>query len=99
MYRGSTPTHEFILPAHVMELAEEVRICYEQKGEEILLKTLEDCERDGNILRITLTQEEANLFERGTAQVQLRVKTTEGKVIPSDMANVAVRDVLDDEVM
>lgn len=99
MFRASTPTHEFILPMELMEIVEDVRICYEQKNEEVLLKTLEDCKVEGNVLRITLTQEEANLFSHGPAQVQLRVKTKEGKVIPSDVSTVVVRDVLDDEVM
>lgn len=99
MYRASTPTHEFTLPPWVMDILEDVRICYKQKDKEILLKTLKDCKVDGNTLSVELTQEETNLFGNGTTQVQMRVKTTNGKVTPTEIVNLAVINVLDDEVM
>lgn len=99
MYRASTPTHEFTLPSWVMDILEDVRICYKQKDKEILLKTLKDCKVDGNTLSVELTQEETNLFGNGTTQVQMRVKTTDGKVTPTEIVNLAVINVLDDEVM
>lgn len=99
MYRASTPTHEFTLPPWVMDILEDVRICYKQKDKEILLKTLKDCKVDGNTLTVQLTQEETKIFCNGTTQVQMRVKTTDGKVTPSEVVNLAVTNVLDDEVM
>lgn len=98
MYRATTPTHTFRLPFST-SLIDEVLITYSQKGIIILEKRLDDVKVSEHTLSVTLTQEETNLFTRGDkAKVQLRIKSGES-VQASNIIEVMVKKVLNDEVM
>lgn len=101
MYRASTPTHKYKLPFS-RELIENFLLTYSDvdTGEQILVKTIEDAEFiDDHNIKVTLTQEETNLFNEGTAKAQFRVKTRNKKVIPSKDIYIRVYDVSNDEVI
>lgn len=99
MYRASTPSHRITIPYKQTELSKMV-ITYSQNGQNILEKELKDVSftSDSTFL-VTLTQQESSLFTEGDAAVQIRIKTKEGKVIPSHEYYFSVFDVLNDEVL
>lgn len=100
MYRASTPTHNFTMNIDYAEYGEEVLITYKQKGRTIVEKTQDDITVNGNEISLTLTQEETNLFfPNEIVEIQLRIKTKDGKVLPSPIFRRSVNEVLNDKVM
>ena len=51
------------------------------------------------IAAFRMTQEEANLFQPEPVRVQVRVLTSDGEALASDITTMRVTDVLDDEVL
>ncbi len=99
MRRLTTPEHRFTLPYPVTEF-KRVLITYSQGGRNILNKTLEDAETDGNTVIIRLTQEETKLFTADSdVSIQVRVLTGGGDALASSAMRMAVFDVLNDEVL
>ena len=101
MYRASTPTFKIGLP-YSKENVQEIVLTFKQMDEDVVIleKRLADVEwTTGTKFQFTLNQEETNLFKFGKARVQARVKTQNGKVIPSKMYYIDVNDVLNDEVL
>ena len=99
-FRGTTPTHTFSLPFE-RENISDLRITYEQNGQDILIKHLNDVEfNDNNEISITLTQQETFSFqEKKLVQVQLKIKTTKNQVLNSDIIEIKVDASLDEEVI
>ena len=99
MIRGTTPTHIFRLPFSVLTI-KDVRIIYAQKDEQILVKETADCSLEGNQISVTLTQEETFKFDCSKCvQIQLRVLTTGGQALASQIKHIDVEKCLDSEVM
>lgn len=99
MFRATTPTHIFALQFDT-SLLQEIRITYQQNGNTVLQKTEADCTLTGSEIKVMLTQEETLLFapdER--VSIQLRVLTTTGRVMASEIKKVFARACLDEEVM
>lgn len=48
---------------------------------------------------VPLTQEETSRFEEGPAEVQVRIKFTNNKVLATNKANVSIDDVLDEVII
>lgn len=97
--RCSTPTHTFTLPFDTSDI-KSLMVIYAQGGNEVFHKNKEDCNLDGNTLSLTLTQEETKAFNHKLdVQVQLRVLAYNGSSIVSDIETIAVKTVLNDEVM
>ena len=96
---GSTPTHVFTLPFNT-DVVDVVQIIYKQ-GTDILLELDEsDCEMTGNTISTVLTQEDTFLFTGGgIVDIQLRVKTTDGTVLASNIMRVSAEQCLSDEVI
>lgn len=98
MYRATTPKHTFKLPMDT-SLIDALIISYAQRGKVIFEKRIEDVDMEGDTITVTLTQEETNLFSKNNmAQVQLRVKVG-GYVHASEIMEIKVNNVLNDEVM
>ena len=96
---GTTPTHRWTLPFDAALVAE-ARVIYKQSGEEILRKETEHFTMEGQKLSVTLTQEETFLFKHTSPVVmQLRVRTTDGKVLKTKPATKALTECLDREVI
>ena len=99
MRRGTTPTHTFTLPFPV-DIVANALIVYAQGDNEILRKTVEHCHMDGNTLSVNLTQEETLLFHcNKKVQIQVRVLTTDGKALASNIITTDVIKCLSDEVL
>ena len=99
MYRATTPTHIFTLPFDTDQL-EKIRITYAQFGETIFQKNETQCTLIGKTIKVELTQEETLRFQ-STAEVsiQLRVMTTDGKVMASEILQKQPKECLDEEVL
>ena len=96
---GTTPTHTWALPFDASQVAE-ARAIYKQSGEEILRKETEAFTMDGQQLSVTLTQEETFLFDcRTPVKIQLRVRTTAGKVLKTKPITKTPTECLDREVI
>lgn len=99
MYRASTPQQKFILPFDVNQYVEKLLITYTQ-DEIVFEKKLVDVKVEGNTIFYDLTQEETNLFNSNkSVKLEIRVKTKNGKVLPSKTYILPVYDVLNDEVL
>ena len=99
MFRATTPTHIFTIQFDTSQL-QEIRITYQQGGQTVLQKTEADCTLTGSEIKVVLTQEETLLFapdER--VSIQLRVMTTDGVVMASEIVKVFARACLDEEVL
>lgn len=99
MIRGSTPTHNFKLPIETDTL-DKIRIIYAQDDNILFVKEKDDCTCDGSTISVKLTQEETFKFDcKKSVQIQIRVKTINGDVIPSKEKLVSVEKCLDNEVI
>jgi hypothetical protein len=85
MLVGGTPKHEFELPIHT-SLLNDLLITYSQMGIIILEKRINDCSAEGNVVSLELSQEDTLKFDEHIAiEIQLKIKTLGGEVIPSDI--------------
>ena len=99
MIRGTTPTHTFSIPFDESVISS-IKIIYAQNKNTVFEKLKEDCVFEGNTVSITLTQEETFEFDHGyPVEIQIRILTTEGKAIASEIRRVSVGELLDDEVL
>ena len=99
MRRGTTPTHTFTIPFDVANVSDAL-IVYAQNDLEILRKTAPHCHMDGNTISVELTQEETLKFNcHKKVQIQVRVLTTEGKALASNIITADVEKCLSNEVL
>ena len=107
MIRATTPLQEFTFESNPADFAR-ILITYKQDEVIIMEKTQADLSfssfigEDGIIVYVAafrMTQEEANMFAPEPVRVQVRVLTSDGEALASDIATMRVTDVLDDEVL
>lgn len=100
MIRGSTPTHNFSLPIDA-NLIEDLEIVYQQGGVDIIRRTKKDCSIEGNVAKVKLSQQETLSLHNSSRSVklQMRVKTTGGDVLVSDVLSVSADECLFNEVI
>lgn len=98
MKRASTPKHYFRLPIDA-SLVSKFLLTYSQNGKIVLEKTEENMTVEDGIWSVQLTQEETNLFKADYANAQVRILTTDGVCLPSQIFRLNVGPVLNDEVM
>ncbi len=99
MMRGTTPTHQFVLPIGV-EMVKSLEIIYKQNDKEILKKTKEDCKLTENTIEVTLSQQDTFKFTQNVVvEIQLRVLTTGGNVPKTPIYRVSCDRCLSDEVL
>ena len=97
MIRGTTPTHIFSIPID-STLISKIRVTYEQNGTNIITKDYSGADVSGGSLYVKLTQDETLLFSSyNTAKVQLRVLTTEGDAMASNVIVMQPERLLDDQ--
>jgi hypothetical protein len=99
MIQGTTPTHQFTIPmdATVVQM---VRVVYAQKDKVLLVKEGDECRVEGNVIEVKLSQEETLLFDEfSSVQIQVRVLTTAGDALASDLIRVPCGAILDKEVL
>ena len=103
MRRGTTPTLVLEMPSEipVKDLLELV-LSIQQKNKGVIEKRLFDMTADetANALEVVLTQEETLLLQDSrVADVQVKVKFTDGSVIASEVIRVPVSEILNEEVI
>lgn len=111
MIRATTPKHMFTFDVNPEETFSEILITYAQNGKIVLEKhksdlTFETCDCFGGktVYRafVKLTQEETKLFSanpKGIVNIQVRAITENGDAIASDIMQISVQNVLNDEVL
>lgn len=99
MYRGTTPTLKFTLPFDTSTL-DAVWVTIAQGGNVIIDKTKVDCDLKGKEIIVTLTQEETlALKAESKAEIQLRVLTTDGLALASEIFREDTKCILKDGVI
>lgn len=99
IFQGSTPTNEISIP-FPKNLIDKVVVTYEQDGNIVLEKYTDDLTISDYSVTAELNQEETLRFEADKMVViQIKVKTTDGDVIPSDKMYASVYEVLNKEVL
>lgn len=101
MIRGTTPVLEFTLPFDTSLIAE-MYITLTQNGTTTLEKTLSDCNCSGTSVSLTLTQEDTlglRQQPRSQGEMQIRVRTTAGEALASDIMSVHVGRILKEGVI
>lgn len=99
MIRGTTPTHTFKLPFDA-KLVKSAMVIYAQNDAVVLEKEAKDCTMRGNEISVTLSQEDTLKLDcHFKVQIQLRILTTEGQALASDIHVVSVGKCLNSEVL
>lgn len=104
MTRGTTPTHTFTLPDDLTSATiSALYITYAQGSKTVLEKTLSDVTINGGVITCTLTQADTLKFEVldqhcgcDKVAIQVRMKTSDGTAMASDIMPVPIRDILKD---
>lgn len=97
MIRGTTPTLRFELPFEADEI-DEGYITIAQRGRPNIDIPISRCTVDGNVLILTLTQEETLQLRPVMAEIQLRVKIDDS-VLASEMITADVGAILKEGVI
>lgn len=98
MRRATTPKHEFALPID-SELILRFLLTYSQHDKVVLEKTEKDMTKNGKVWSIELTQDETNQFSEGYAYAQIRILTTGGDALASNVIQIHIGKVFNDEVL
>lgn len=99
MRQGTTPKHTFTLPFDTA-LIKTVQVTYKQGEAIVLQKETADFTREGQSISCKLTQEETFKFNpQKVVQIQVRVLTTSGDALASDIIQTSAPACLDDEVL
>ena len=104
MTRGTTPTHTFTLPDNLKTATiSALYITYAQHGTTVLEKALSDVTTNNGVITCTLTQADTLAFEVldqrcgcDKVDVQVRMKTSDGTAMASDIMRIPVMDILKD---
>jgi hypothetical protein len=99
IFQGSTPVHEITLPIHTNYLKTAI-VTYKQDGQTVLEKKTPDVEFNEYDLVIHLTQEETlSLVEDKITEIQVKIKTLDGEVVPSDVIYAYTRECFNKEIL
>ena len=99
MIRGTTSTLQFAFPFKLTNVAE-LWVTLKQDNNIVLDKALADCELDGAILTLRLTQQDTlklNAFM--PVAMQIRMRTNDGNAVASNIITTSVGQILKDGVI
>ncbi len=97
--RGTTPTHEFVIPFNTDMIAA-LRISYAQDDKEIIVKREGECSLASKTVSVTLTQEETFKLDcKKQVEVQIRILTKGGEALENDIIYLGVGKCLNNEVL
>lgn len=100
MRRGSTPTLKFELPLEIDNNVTKLRVTFEQNDKIIFEKTERDIFINEQFFNLQLTQEETLMFDSSVPiRMQVKIRTTDGNVVPSDVVLIECKDVLSEEIL
>ena len=99
MRRLTTPEHRFTLQMDVSAI-EKIRITYAQNGNILLTKENPEVKIVDKVATVKLSQEETKLFhDDKKVEIQVRVLTTGGDALASDIITIDCKKVLDEEII
>lgn len=98
MRRGTTQNLTFTLPEE-LEI-ETMYITFFQGNKAVLEKSLDDCEVDGNVVTLFLSQEDTLKFSAPkNLYIQLRIRDKYGNAVASDLVQTEAEIILKDGVI
>lgn len=96
MIRGSTPTLTFTLPFDGGIIAS-LYITFAQRGKEVLTLTEKDCALEGMTITTKLSQAQTLKFDHSCPlEIQMRILTTDGNALASNIIPCSVERILKD---
>lgn len=98
MRQGTTPTIQITINDIDLNEMQNIYVVFEQNGY-ILKKESSDLDIEGNVISVSLSQEETLNFKEGTCNIQLRMITKGGVAIASPIKTTKVYRVLNKEVI
>ena len=99
MIRGTTPTLEFVLPSEIPSF-KTLWITFAQNNIEIFTVKKDQCEIEGNIIRVTLDQDQTlNLSASTFLEMQIRGLTVNDESVASNIIKTQVQRILKDGVI
>ena len=95
LQRGTTPVHSFTLPDELKDVDfAALYITYKQDGKTVIEKDRSSISIEDGVASVRLTQEETLLFsDRWKCHIQVRLRTSAGDALVSNVANIPVYDV------
>lgn len=97
--RATTPKQTFILELNNVPELTEILITYAQKGTIVFERTKDAMTIEDNKVWFRLTQEETlSLRQNVPVEIQVRVFTPDGNALASDIFEVSVERILNEEV-
>ena len=98
MRQGTTPTIQITINDIDLNEMQNIYVVFEQNGY-ILKKKSRDLDIEGNVISVSLSQEESLNFKEGTCNIQLRMITKGGVAVASPIKTTKVYRVLNKEVV
>ncbi len=99
MIRGTTPVLEFTLPFDTSVIAE-AWVSLAQNDVVVIDKQLNDCRCGNNVLTVELSQEETLKLDCNCkTEIQIRVRTVDGKAAASNIITEDTNRILKDGVI
>lgn len=100
---GATEIHTFTLP-YALSAVSKLYVTYQQSGVNVLEKNLaDDADQfaiDGEVLTLTLTQEDTLRFDEGDAEMEITVEyAADGAIGKSEIETVPVERSLREQVI
>ena len=95
MYRGTTPP--FQINVDGVNLSDYPTLQLSISQDDVLItKDTTDMNIEGNVIKVTLTQNDTLSLDEGMCELQLRGLSTSGVAIASDTTKIKVSDILSD---
>lgn len=94
IYKSTTPTLEISVGGVGSNLVEKVYVTLKQDNYEVT-KEFDEVPEDG-ALKVAFSQTDTLGLKSGIANVQARIKCTDGSVLATDVHRIGVSDVLKD---
>lgn len=103
MIRYTTPTFKFNIKQndgspYDMSIVKDGNVVFTQNENEILNKSLSDCEITDNSFSVFLSQEETSKFMVGSAEVQVILQNIGGTVVATNPCLFSVKKILLEKV-
>lgn len=96
MIRGTTPSLTFTLPFDTTNI-EVLWVTFSQDNNEVFTLLKSDCVLDGNTITVNLTQSQTlSLLGNQMVHIQVRIKTSDGKALASNILTTSVQRILKD---
>lgn len=98
MWRGTTPIHTFTLPDEFNGVEYEcLYITYDQRGENVLEKSLYNGKIENGTIVLQLSQSETLEFKcNRPVDIQMRIKTKTGDALASNIVTIPIEEILKD---